>query len=220
MATSLTGAGRTDPLQLRSAGTKLVFCELRNAMFDFRGRPGLQLHYMNAHISEPWARAIGRPELAGWVIGLGVVRARAERLSVTPETGPAYQPRFTGGVLDVSLGVLESIQQVAHAGTFPNGSVAVSMATTSCNVGTVDVPWLAPMEKQHPVIHMALYRLLDGRFEQIGVSWLKHGFYALSNNDCTPCENPSDGSFLGVGCSDTYSGPTTPAGTSSARAAR
>lgn len=198
------GARGTEPLHLRSAATKLVFCELRNSMFDFRRRPVLEVHYLNARLTESWARAIGRPELAGWVVGLGEVRARVERLSATPPAKPPYQSRFAGGVLDVSLGVLEDIQQVAHAGTFPNGAVAISMATTSCNVGSVDVPWLAAMEERHPVIHMALYRLLDGRFEQIGVSWLKHGFYALSNSDCTPCQNPSDGSFLGIGCSDTY----------------
>lgn len=198
------GARRAATLQLRSAGTKLGFCELRNAMFDFRGRPGLRVHYMNACISASWARAIGRPELAGWVIGLGEARALAELVSATAPAGPADPPNFTSGVLDVSLGALADVQQVAHAGTFPNGAVAVAMATTSCNLGTVDVPWLAPMDEQHPVIHMALYRLLAGRFEQIGVSWMKHGFYALSSSDCTQCQNPSDGTFLGVGCSDTY----------------
>ena len=60
------------------------------------------------------------------------------------------------------------------------------------------------MATDHPMIHMAFYRLLNGRFEQIGISWLKHGFFALSNNQCSTCQNPSDGTFLGVGCSDTY----------------
>jgi flagellar hook capping protein FlgD len=199
-----SGAQGTEPLQLRSAGTHLVFCELRNPMFDFRRRPGLEIHYLNVRITESWARSIGRPELAGWVVGLGEVRAQLERLSAKAPVRPQYQPVFAGGILDVRLGVLEGIQQIAHAGTYPGGAVALSMATTSCNVGSVDVPWLAAMDERHPLIHMALYRLLDGRFEQIGVSWLKHGFFAQSNDDCSPCLNPSDGSFLGVGCSDTY----------------
>jgi hypothetical protein len=33
---------------------------------------------------------------------------------------------------------------------------------------------------------------------------MKHGFFALSNSDCDPCQHPSDGTFLGVGCSDAY----------------
>ena len=198
------GARGTEPLHLRSASTKLVFCELGSSMFDFRRRPALQIHYLNARITSSWAQAIGRPDLAGWVIGMGEVRAEAEPLSATPASEPPYQPLYAGDLLDVSLGGLDGIQQVAHTGTFPTGQVALSMATTSCNLGTVDVPWLAPMEKEHPVIHMALYRLLGGRLEQIGVSWMKHGFYALSNSFCTNCEHPSNGDFLGVGCSDTY----------------
>lgn len=51
-------------LQLRS-GTGLVLCELANSMFDFRGTPTLSIHYLNARIAEPWARSIGRPDLAG-----------------------------------------------------------------------------------------------------------------------------------------------------------
>ena len=35
-------------------------------------------------------------------------------------------------------------------------------------------------------------------------SYVKHGFYALSDSQCTPCQNPSNGTFLGIGCSDTY----------------
>jgi hypothetical protein len=199
-----TGTRGTDPLVLRSASSKLAFCELRNAMFDFRGRPSLEVHYLNARITESWARAIGRPDLAGWVVGMAEVRAETERLSATGTAEPAPAPVFIGGTLDVSLGGLADIQQVAHVGTYPTGRTAAAMSTTSCNVGTVDVPWLAPMQENHPVIHSALYRLLDGRLEQLGVSWMKHGFYALSLSDCTPCQHPSGGDFLGVGCSDTY----------------
>jgi len=198
------GARGTEPLHLRSAGTKLVFCELRNSMFDFRRRPGLEIHYLNARIASSWAQAIGRPDLAGWVIGMGEVRAEAERLSATPPSKSPYEPVFSGGFLDVSLGALGVIQQITHTGTFPTGQVALSMETTSCNMGTVDVPWLGPMAEAHPLIHMALYRVLGGRLEQIGVSWMKHGFFALSNSVCTQCQNPSNGEFLGVGCSDTY----------------
>jgi hypothetical protein len=194
----------TDPLLLRSASSGLVFCDLRHGMFDFRQGPRLDIHYLNARIATSWAEAIGRPELAGWVVGMAEVRAGTERVSATGSREPAPPPVFTGGTLDVSLGLLNDIQEVAHVGIHPTGRTALAMSTTSCNVGTVDVPWLSPMQENHPLIHMALYRLRDDRFEQMGVSWLKHGFYALSDADCSPCQHPSDGSFLGVGCSDTY----------------
>lgn len=198
--------GETAPLYLRSAGSKLVFVELIQSMFDFRPKDKvLRVHYLNARISSAWARAIGRPELAGWVLGMGEIRAASELLSTSPDSKPAYQPKFAGGIKDVSLSALSSIQSAGHAGTFPTGQVALSMSTTSCNVGAVDVPWLAPMEEDHPLIHMALYRLMNGRFEQIGVSWMKHGFFALSNPGCIgPCVNPSDGSYLAISCNDTY----------------
>lgn len=198
--------GETAPLFLRSAGSKLVFVDLIQSMFDFRPKDNvLRVHYLNARISSAWARAIGRPELAGWVLGMGEIRAASELVSTSPDLKPAYVPKFAGGLKDVSLSALSSIQSVGHAGTFPTGQVALSMSTTSCNVGEVDVPWLAPMQEDHPLIHMAIYRLMNGRFEQIGVSWMKHGFFALSNPGCTgPCMNPSDGSYLAVSCNDTY----------------
>ena len=108
---------------------------------------------------------------------------------------------------DVSLGLLQEIVSQGRTGTFPNGLNAVSMSTTSCNLGTVNVPWLEPMEEDHPLIAFLVAREDDsGRLYQISDrSYVKHGFFALSNSQCIPCQNPSFfGNFLGVGCSDTY----------------
>jgi hypothetical protein len=104
----------------------------------------------------------------------------------------------------VSLGALSGIQQWVTSARTSRPARPVSDVDDERNLGTVDVPWLSPMQTDHPLIHMALYRLMNGRFEQVGISWLKHGFFALSNNQCSTCQHPSDGSFLGVGCSDTY----------------
>ncbi len=106
---------------------------------------------------------------------------------------------------DVSLGILGPMKYWGRSGTFPNGVNGFSMETTSCNLGTVNVPWQAPMASNHPTISFVIVRANAGRLEQISdYSFLKHGFFALSNSQCTPCQNPSGGSFLGVGCSDTY----------------
>lgn len=200
-----TGGEDGPPIVLRSRSTGLVFCRLVSSMFDFRpGSRAIRIHYLNARITKEWAQSIGRPELEGWVIGTGEVRGDAIRLSSTAPTTALREPVFLGGFKDVSLGALSSVQQAGHIGTIPTGTTGLSMSTTSCNLGTVDVPWLAPMQTDHPTIHMALYRLLNGRFEQIGISWLKHGFYALSNSQCSTCINPSDGTYLAIGCSDTY----------------
>jgi hypothetical protein len=80
------------------------------------------------------------------------------------------------------------------------------MATTSCNLGTVDVNWLKAMNADHPFIAFLFVRESNGRMVQISDrSFVKHGFFALSNSQCTPCQHPSPaGTWLGVGCSDTY----------------
>lgn len=106
---------------------------------------------------------------------------------------------------DVSLGILGEIDEVGRVGSYPTGVEAVAMSTTSCNLGSVDVPWLAAMQEDHPMIAFLVARESDGRLVQISDrSYLKHGFFALSNSQCIPCQHPSNGSFLGVGCSDTY----------------
>lgn len=108
---------------------------------------------------------------------------------------------------DVSLGILSNLSHLARQGTFPNGMNAFAMATTSCNLGSVNVPWSAPMDEDHPFIAFMIVREdASGRLFQISDrSYIKHGFFALSNSQCIPCQVPSDGTFLGIGCSDTYS---------------
>ena len=84
---------------------------------------------------------------------------------------------------------------------------ALSLGTYSCNVGNVGVSWIAG-NNLHPVIGGELYRFKivngAGHFDMVGLSWLKHGFFALSNQlCCTGCQ-ATDGSSLGVRCSDPY----------------
>ena len=80
---------------------------------------------------------------------------------------------------------------------------AFSLGTTSCNMGQSNLSWISNTN-QHPVIGGALYKMKDGRFEQLGFSWLKHGFFALSQSlCCSPCSS-TNGTALGVRCSDPY----------------
>ena len=82
------------------------------------------------------------------------------------------------------------------------GISAYSLWTTAGNLGDSVISW-APDTNQHPVIATELYRLKNGRMEQIGMCWLKHGMGADQNPFCS-CTPGSD-TALGVGCSDTYS---------------
>ena len=52
-----------------------------------------------------------------------------------------------------------------------NGIRAYSLATQSCNIGNQTVIWQSN-NTNHPVISQEMFRLKNGRFEQIGQSWL------------------------------------------------
>jgi hypothetical protein len=83
---------------------------------------------------------------------------------------------------------------------------AYSIGTVSCNQGDVPLKWFQE-STFHPVIPQNLYRVKDGRIQQIGMSWLKHGFCALQQEACGPCNpyGPNCETHLGIGCSDPYS---------------
>jgi hypothetical protein len=110
----------------------------------------------------------------------------------TPGTGP-----------DVIVGdLMMDGSTITKYGTV-GGITGYAMGTTSCNVGNANLQWDSDTPN-HPVIAQNLYRLKGGRFEQIGMSWLKHGFSALTQNLCCVCQNPGNSQLLGVGCSDPY----------------
>ncbi|MDG2292039.1 MAG: hypothetical protein P8L37_05225, partial [Phycisphaerales bacterium] len=64
-----------------------------------------------------------------------------------------------------------------------DGIGGYSTGTTSCNYGDVPAAWYGGTTET-PLIAQNAYRLHQGRFEQIGMSWLKHSFCALSQGGC------------------------------------
>jgi len=107
---------------------------------------------------------------------------------------------------DVIVGDLVDVSNYASVGS----REAISIGTVSCNVGDTNLQWVSNTPA-HPVIAGNLYKMktVAGavRFEQIGMSWLKHGFFATSEElCCTNCVGVFDGSALGVRCADTYDG--------------
>jgi hypothetical protein len=98
---------------------------------------------------------------------------------------------------------IADLTDISHEGPI-GGTHAYIVGFRVCNIGNTDASWVSNTN-QHPVEGWGMYRLADGRFEQIGMSWLKHGFFAASTPGCTqvPC-NGHNGQRLGVGCSDTY----------------
>jgi len=133
---------------------------------------------------------------AGLLGAAGVVVA----ICANPSPGP-----------DVTVAEL---MDVDHYTASPIGGWrAYALGTESLNRGNQDVHWVAETNL-HPVIAQNLYRWkLDedrpgGRFEQVGMSWLKHGFTALAGQEfCTSCTFEAGhgaGLWLGMGCEDPY----------------
>ncbi|MCH2153218.1 MAG: hypothetical protein MK089_07750 [Phycisphaerales bacterium] len=84
-----------------------------------------------------------------------------------------------------------------------DGILAYAVATTSGNPGNMVSQWTGPTGEYSPVIGSGVYRLgADGSFEQVGISWLKHSFCAVSEAMCN-CQS-TNCSNLGIGCADTY----------------
>ncbi len=134
------------------------------------------------------------------VLSLGTALAGAAILSLDAQAQTPCQGA-TGP--DVIVG---DIQDVANYASL-NGVEALALGTYSCNQGTQTLSWISN-NNLHPVIGGNLYKYKvvngSGRFEHLGMSWLKHGFFALSNNlCCTGCQSTS-GSSLGIRCADPY----------------
>ena len=110
-------------------------------------------------------------------------------------------PLEQGGAADVA--VCDMPNWVKHGVV---GSItAYSFGTTSVNVGSVNLNWIDG-SPNHPVISQNMFRLKDGKFEQIGQSWLKHGFCALQLTGCGACAAQGGClQFLKPGCRDPYS---------------
>jgi hypothetical protein len=85
------------------------------------------------------------------------------------------------------------------------GLTAFSIGALACNQGTCEVDWTGNPSSQHPVIGQNLFRLENGRLEQIGQAWIKHTFHAASDDYCSSGCIPTEGDTLGVNCSDLYS---------------
>ena len=106
---------------------------------------------------------------------------------------------------DVIVGAIPSVAKYGSVVVSGQTVMAYAIGTTSCNIGTAPLEWFASPDHRHPFIPMNAFRLKNGRFEQIGMGWGKHGFTALQQTLCGACTASPTGTFLGVGCSDPYS---------------
>lgn len=135
-----------------------------------------------------------------WTIGLMATFVCTQPAPVVGRGAPDDLRGRNAGA-DVTVSDLPVIGGYATVG----GVSGYAIATTSCNTGTVPLNWFNATA-DHPVIAQNMYRLKDGRFEQIGMSWVKHAYCASQFNMCLSCTPACAGccDYLGVGCSDPY----------------
>ncbi|MCP4202735.1 MAG: hypothetical protein GY769_12470 [bacterium] len=173
---------------------------------------------MDLRFSGQLAERLGRPELEGLAVGEAHVRTRRKARAQVPTHEPLSgaeagaglcAPDFNGPV-DVLLESMSSVSETFH----DSQRVALAPAVRLQNVGTADVPWyrsIAPdgwgsftVVGQHPFLVMHLYRLADGRIEQIGRSDAKHAFFS---GNTPPCDCQAD-QVLFNDCTDLYGAST------------
>jgi hypothetical protein len=197
---------------VRDDKTGFVFFNIEGNLYDYDANAQL-LAIIGGRLllSQEFANALGRPSDAGSVVGKISVGAAMQSIEITQladgEPKSAILPAVgTRPGPDVIVGELYQIQEQGNTAT----QVGVAVGTISCNAGIENLNWVALPNTDHPVIPQNLYRMSGGatnnqRFEQVGQSWIKHAFTALTNNDCGFGCNGVGGSQLGSGCSDPYS---------------
>ena len=158
-------------------------------------------------IADELAEEMGATEAAGEIVGLLQIEATVapEHLGTADLTDEAAANVSAGPLTGTGPDVIVAdLYQISNYGSV-GGIAAFAVGTVSCNAGDQTLNWFSNTA-DHPVIAQNIYRLKDDRFEQIGQSWVKHGFAAINGNACgLGCADPGTTTLLGVGCSDPYS---------------
>src|SRR5438105_6103840 len=75
----------------------------------------------------------------------------------------AFSQPGQNAAIDGRLGILgTSLAYQGRVGTYPNGQVRLSMATTSCNPGTANLIWFQQPDVRHPYIGFLIARVDSG----------------------------------------------------------
>ncbi len=205
---TVDGVSPTTGETIETMSTDRPAFSLSSGMFQFDAGTGrFEWAGIDVYLNEVWALELGIPQAGGALIGSLVIQATAvETPDFPPPSSDPPGEDDGSGPLGLASGpdvIVGDLHELARYGT-SGGITAYAVGTVSCNVGDFWLNWFSNTN-QHPVIAQNLYRLKGGRFEQIGQSWLKHGFFALSGSLCfNDCES-TDGTHLGVHCSDPYS---------------
>ncbi|MCK5941624.1 MAG: hypothetical protein KAI24_06630 [Planctomycetes bacterium] len=106
-----------------------------------------------------------------------------------------------GAVIDIG-----NLTYWGRRGPTNNGEVGMSFRNEMCNPGSVNIPWYAAMQPNHPWFGFIIARVHNDRIEQINEwSFCKHAWLSLNyNTSCGNCNTSTPGNLMGVGCGDAY----------------
>lgn len=219
-------------LQLHdSAGNHLANITHMHVALD-RLEQRMTVRHADITASPRLAAMLGQPALTGLSLGvleldlafsmpdqarLAVQASDSFPMAVLP--GCEGRPKWpqAGHEVDVALTGMSIIQ---YQGTEPDtGRLKIAPSATLRNVGVADVPWIRPFfsielypyqpRDQHPFLVWNLYRIHDGRLEQLAASGVKHAFFARNSQCNVNCSVDFQGDFiLWPGCTDVYSQST------------
>ena len=207
----LASASEPRTFEIRTAQGEVVFT---GNLAHFELHPEhrqLQVFNVDLRISEQLAARLGSAKFAGMAVGVLALDARL----IVPAL-PVEEAAVSGipgcsdwtGEQDVALLNLPSVGQSERDAAA--GLVSISPSAALKNVGTANVPWYTKFtgnhppynNSQHPFLVWSLFRIANGRLEQLGISDVKHAFLTINNNcsggACT------DNHILGIGCEDIY----------------
>ncbi len=176
--------------------------DVTSALIDWpAGGDRLQL-VAEVAVSAALAEALGQPDAQDVILGSIIIETT---LGTSDAPLPPAPEGYRGGGAIGPDVIVAGLYEMNSYGSLA-GVAAFAVGTIACNAGDEPLNWY-PDTNQHPVIAMSMYRLKDNRFEQIGTSWVKHGFAALTGDTCGfGCIPTNEGTdLLGVGCSDPYS---------------
>lgn len=168
---------------------------------------------MDIRVSPEFAKSLGIKELTDVAIG----EAHMENhLTIPPEydrvkgqpTCPDDRPLWPSEKVHADVALIDMSWQ--HVRFLGNDDYVFAPNATLKNVGDADVAWYGKFSgdfppynnAQHPFLFWAAYREIDGRFEQIGMSDIKHAFFTINTNCTFDC---GDNHILYKGCEDIYS---------------
>lgn len=118
---------------------------------------------------------------------------------------PVQRSVRAGDAADGAIGpdiVMSGISDEESYGS-EDGVSALMFGQINCNRSDEWVAYFSTTN-EHPIMTQNFCRLSQGRFEQLGESWVYHEFYATDSNYCGQCSDTDrsvPGTWLAVGCS-------------------